>query len=125
MAAAVIPLIATLAPELINLIVGLVHKKAPEAEVLGPGTGALKFADVFVGVMQDLIKAHAAGSLPGALPDEATVKTIIQSIVTSLKLLGALGGAPTPPVVVPAPGGTVPQVVVIRPGQSLTITVGV
>ena len=93
MAAALIPLIAGLAPEIVNLIVGLVHPKAIAAEQKnGPLSGPVKFADVFVGVMKDLTAAHVAGTIL-VLPDDATVKVIIQAVVTSMQLSGYLGGA--------------------------------
>ena len=115
MAAALIPLIAGLAPEIINLIVGLVHPKAIAAEQNnGPLTGPVKFADVFVAVMQDLANAHAAGRISG-LPDDATVKVIIQAVVTSMQLSGYLGGA----ISAPAPSA---QSVVLKAGQSVLVT---
>jgi hypothetical protein len=123
MAAALIPLIAGLAPEIINLIVSLVHPKAIAAEQLGTGTGPVKFANVFVAVMQDLAKAHAAGTI-SVLPDDATVKTIIQSVVVSMQLSGFLGGtAPTPVTDVAATPSTPLRAVSILPGQSITISV--
>jgi hypothetical protein len=123
MAAALIPLLSGLAPEIVNLIVGLVHPKAIAAEQLGPATGLVKFADVFVSVMSDLVKAHAAGTIP-ALPDEATVKVIIQAAVTSMQLSGLLGGA----IAAPAPSAQSPVAgpnrtdVALKGGQSILVT---
>ena len=105
-----------LAPALIDLIVGLVHQKAPVAEQLGPGTGPVKFADVFVSVMTDLTKAKAAGRIE-ALPDDPTVKVIIQAVVTSMQMSGMLGGAIAVPPVAPSA-----QSIVLKGGQSLLVT---
>ncbi len=121
MAAAVVNALVPLAPGIFDLIAGLVHRKAPEAQAaLGAGTGPVKFADVFTGVMNDLAKAHAAGQLPGPIPDDATVKLIIQAIVSSMNLLGLLDGIPA---VLTAPASS-SQAIMIKPGQILTITVG-
>src|SRR5436189_6402300 len=99
MAGAAISLIGALAPDLINLVVGLVHKKAPLAEAThGPNTGPIKFADVFSMVMGELAKAHAVGTI-SMLPDDASVKTVIQAVVASMKMSGLLT-----PVVAPPPG---------------------
>jgi hypothetical protein len=123
MAAALIPLLAGLAPEIVNLIVGLVHPKAIVAEQLGAATGPVKFADVFVSVMSDLGKAHAAGTI-AVQPDDATVKVIIQAVVTSMKLSGYLGGA----IAAPAPSPQSPVAgpnrtdVALKAGQSLLVT---
>jgi hypothetical protein len=123
MAAALIPLLAGLAPEIVNLIVGLVHPKAIAAEQLGPATGLVKFADVFVSVMSDLVKAHAAGTI-AVLPDEATVKVIIQAAVTSMQLSGLLGGS----IAAPAPSAQSPVAVpnrtdvALKGGQSILVT---
>lgn len=119
MATALIPLIAGLAPDLISLIVSLIHPKAIAAESLGQGNGALKFADVFVSVMSDLAKAHAAGSIVGPLPDDATVKLILQSVVLSLKLTGVLTGGAVPPAPVPPASA---QSIALKAGQSLLVT---
>jgi hypothetical protein len=116
MAAALIPLIAELAPTLINLIVGLVHQKAPVAEQIGPGTGPVKFADVFVSVMTDLAKAKATGQIE-VLPDDATVKVIIQAAVTGMQLLGLLGGTAAV-----SPQASSAQSIGLKTGQSLLIT---
>jgi hypothetical protein len=126
MAAVAIPLIAAALPEvlnLVNLIVGLVHPKAIAAEQAhGPLSGPVKFADVFVAVMADLVKAHAAGTI-AILPDEATVKIIEQSVITTMKLAGMLGDAAA---VVASPGsasaGGVSQAVKMTPGMSLLVT---
>jgi hypothetical protein len=118
MAAALVPLIAGIAPEIVNLIVGLVHPKAIAAEQNnGPLTGPVKFADVFVAVMQDLTNAHVAGQL-SVLPDDATVKVIIQAVVTSMQLSGYLGGA----IAGPTPSTPSGQSVVLKTGQSVLVT---
>jgi hypothetical protein len=118
MAAALIPLIAGLAPEIINLIVGLVHPKAIAAEQNnGPLSGPVKFADVFVGVMKDLTAAHVAGTI-ALLPDDATVKVIIQAVVTSMQLTGLIGGA-SPAA---TPSALSAQSVVLKNGQSVLVT---
>lgn len=121
MAGALVPLIATLAPGLINLVVGLVHKHAPVAEATGgPGTGISKFTDVFIGVMKDLTDSKVQGII-AALPDPEIVKLVIQSTVNSMKLSGVLGAAqpssPDPGLLAPS------QSMTIRAGQSVTITV--
>jgi hypothetical protein len=120
-AAALLPLLTPLLPtitnDIIGLITGLVHKSAPVAEANnGPATGPVKFAEVFVSAMSDLVKAHAANQIV-MLPDEATVKLVIQSVVSSLKLSGQLSGAG---VGVPA---ATPQSVVLTAGQSIVVSV--
>ena len=118
MAAALIPLIAGLAPEIISLIVGLVHQKAPAAEQdNGPLTGPVKFADVFVKVMRDLTNAYVTGQI-SVLPDDTTVKVIIQAVVTSMQLSGYLGGA----IAAPTPSTSSAQSVVLKTGQSVLVT---
>lgn len=120
MAAAIIPLVAAIAPEIISLITGLVHKAAPAAEAAhGASTGPVKFADVFASVITSLTKAAEAGSIPKALPSDDAVKTVIQSVVSSLKQLGLLDAAA---VVAPATA-TATQTVTLRAGQSVTISV--
>ena len=116
MAAALIPLIAGLAPEIINLIVGLVHPAATKAEDAGTLTGPVKFADVFVSVMGDLAKAKAAGTI-SEIPADPTVKTIIQAVVTSMQLSGVLGSGNPSPVTTPTS-----QSIVLKAGQSLLVT---
>ncbi len=116
MAAALIPLALSLAPEIINLIASLVHQHAPVAEQQGStGTGPVKFADVFVDVMKDLTSAHAQGQI-AILPDDGTVKTIIQAVVTSMKLSGLLDGS--------ASAATAAIPLTLKAGQTLTITAG-
>jgi hypothetical protein len=119
MAAAIVPIITTLLPEIISLITGLVHKHAPVAEATsGPGTGPVKFADVFVAVMKDLTNAKVAGQI-SAIPDDTTVKFIIQTVVTSMKLDGLLNPPQAAPVAVPDGA----QSIVLSSGQSLMIRV--
>jgi len=118
MASFVIPLILGLAPEVVKLIVARAHKSAITAEAaLGPDTGALKFGQVFGEVMTSLNDAANAGQIPKALPADEAVKLIIESVVNSMKLSGAL----------PGPGTTVPAAsqtgqLSLKPGQTLTIT---
>lgn len=93
-AAAIIPAVTAIAPSLIDLITGLVHKGAPVAEQqLGPKTGPVKFARVFGEVMAYLQNAAAAGQIDKTLPSDQTVQTIIQAVVTSMNLSGMLTGA--------------------------------
>lgn len=97
MAAAIIPLIAGIAPPIINLIAGLVNKHAPAAETqFGPGTGPIKFADVFSNVINALQKSASAGTIDKTLPPDDTIKLIIQSIVSSLNISGQLSPQETP-----------------------------
>lgn len=115
MAAAIIPVIATLAPELINLITSLVHQHAPIAEQNnGAGTGPVKFADVLLAVKDSLDKALKAGQIR-ELPEEASLQIIIQAVVTSMKISGTLTSSTT--VIAN------PQAVTLTTGQSLTISV--
>lgn len=120
MAAAVIPLVATVAPEIIKLITGLVHKEAPKAEQLGSGTGPVKFAQVFASVVGSLTEAANAGQIPKQLPPDETIKTIVQAVVASLQLSGLLDkSAVATPTQVPAGA----QSITLSAGQSVTITV--
>jgi hypothetical protein len=135
MAGAIVPIIGALAPSIINLIAGLVHQKAPvQQAALGSGTGAVKFANLFLDVMNDLTKAHAAGQID-TIPDDATAKTVIQSVISSMKLLGlldssALPDAPTiaPVAVAAKPAATTKaapgsQSFALANGQVLTFSV--
>jgi hypothetical protein len=125
MATAIVPLILGIAPQIISLIVGLVHHQAPVAEAqMGAGTGAVKFADVFLYVMDGLTKAHAAGTLGGDLPAPDLVKVLVQTLVTSLKGLGLLTADAAGNIAVvaaPAPSGVQPGA--LSSGQSLIISV--
>lgn len=108
--AAFIPLAATLAPSIIDLITSLVHHKAPQVEQqLGGGTGPVKFGDVFSYVMASLNAAATAGQIDKQLPSDDLVKLIIQSVVTSMNKFGMLGG--TAPII-PMPSPTTGQVTV-------------
>lgn len=129
MAAAVIPVVealAPLAPALIQLITGLVHPAAQQAEQhYGPGTGPVKFADVFGKVIAALQSAAAAGQIDKTLPSDETVKMIIEAVISSMNLTGQLTGT----TAVPEPSGrsgsqnvTATQTVILKPGQSLTVT---
>ena len=69
MAAALIPLIAGIAPSIITLIASLVHKSAPAAESTnGSGTGPVKFAQVFQTVITSLQQAAAVDKSPKPSP---------------------------------------------------------
>ena len=115
MAAAAIPIIEAIAPTLINLIASLVHKAAPAAETaLGPGTGPVKFADVFASVMNSLNSAAMAGQIDKTLPNDNTVKIIIQAVVSSMNLSGLLSGTAA---------SASAQSIALSAGQSVTITV--
>lgn len=105
MAAALVPLIASVAPPIIDLIAGLVHKHAPQVEASnGPGTGPVKFSDLFSIVQGALTRAAQTGAIPaGAVPSDDILKLIIQTGVTTLKLPGGVladATSATPP----APG---------------------
>lgn len=117
MAAAIIPLITAIAPEIINLIAGLVHKSAPAAEAAnGPGTGPVKFAQVFSDVITALTAAANAGTIYKTLPADEVIKTVIQAVVSSMNMTGLL--ASSTPSAPPAP-----QQIWLASGQSLVIGV--
>lgn len=102
MAAVAVPLVEALAPSIISLIAGLVHQKAPVQEAaLGASTGPVKFANLFVDVMSDLAKAKAAGQID-SIPNDTDAKNVIQSVISSMKLLGLLDGAAVPDAPAPA-----------------------
>ena len=112
-----IALIAALAPSLIDLIAGLVHKAAPVAETVhGPSTGPVKFAEVFGSVVALLTRAAGTGQIPKELPPDETIKAVIQAVVSSMKLSGLLMSSVT---IGPAPA----QSLVLKAGQSVTIKV--
>jgi hypothetical protein len=120
MAAALVPLALSLAPEIINLITGLVHKHATVAQVAKvPNTGPVAFADVLSAVGDDLSRAHAAGQITGPIPEDAIVKVIIQAVVTSMKMSGLLG-TPALPGISTTPGS---QSLVLKLGDTLSIKV--
>jgi hypothetical protein len=141
MAAAIVPLIPLilgLEPAIVNLVAGLAHHQAPIVEAAnGPGTGPTKFGDLFVGVMKSLTNAKEAGQI-ATIPDVSAVKLILQSVVQAMKLSGTLGEAPAPTAAAPTPvisppaphtGSTAPAPspqpgLILRLGQSVTITVG-
>jgi len=130
MAGALIPLIAGMAPDLLKLIVGLVHTKAPAVEQqLGPGTGPVKFAAVFADVLGALGTAASAGVIDKTLPSDEKIKTIIQSVVTSMQLSGVLGTGSAAAAVIGTGLGTIssmgtPQpTITLSPGQILTVSV--
>ena len=92
MAAAFVPLIATIAPEIINLIAALTNKAAPIAEAThGAATGPVKFTDVFNVVITALNNAAIAGQISKALPSDDIVKIVIQAVVSCMQLNGLLG----------------------------------
>lgn len=99
MAGVAVPIIEAVAPSVISLIAGLVHKQAPiEQANNGPSTGPVKFANVFNAVVAALENAVSAGQLDKtAVPSTDTVKLIIQVIITALKLPGGvLSDVPAP-----------------------------
>jgi hypothetical protein len=115
MAAAIIPIAIEAGSEIVKLIASLVHKSAPAAEQnYGPSAGPVKFADVFAYVMEALQKAAGAGKIDKALPSDSAVKLIIEAVIQSMKLQGALSILAAPSVI--SSGD-----IVLRPGQSLTI----
>jgi hypothetical protein len=119
-AAAFIPLATTLAPALINLIASLAHSKAPVIEQqYGSGTGPVKFGALFGDVVMALQKAAAAGQIDKVLPNDDTIKLVIQAVVTAMQLSGVLATAPA----VQAVADTSGQSIVLSAGQSVTITV--
>ena len=130
---AALPTVIGDAQKVISLIVGLVHKSAPAQEALGPGTGPVKFSNVFADVMTELQKAAAAGQIDKTLPSDEMVKAIIQAVVTSLQISGLLGAVATTATPTPAPAAAAPhaavaatgsaQSVTLSAGQSITITV--
>lgn len=120
--AAVLPLVASLAPDIINLIVSLVHKSAPAAEAqLGAGTGPVKFTQVFSDVMTALQSAAAAGQIPQALPTDDLIKLVIQSAVSSMKKLGLLDSSAAQ--LAPASAIAAPRTLALHAGDALSITV--
>ena len=122
MAAAIVPLVAGLAPTIINLITSLVHRNAPIAEAkLGNGTGPVKFADVFGAVIVALQSAAAAGTIDKQLPSDESVKLIIQAVVSSMKLQGQLDTTPAPIAVTGVASGN--HSVTLLSGQKLTVIV--
>src|ERR1700757_3203287 len=138
MAAAFIPLIASIAPSIISLITGLVHKSAPKAEAAnGPATGPVNFAQVFQDVILALQQAANSGVIDKILPNDDLIKAIIQAVVTSMQMSGTLpaGSTATPPaipatpvvppssVLTPASSVLTPQTVWLTSGQSLIIGV--
>jgi hypothetical protein len=126
MAAAIIPILTAVGPSLISLIAGLVHRSAPAAEQqLGPGTGPVKFAQVFGDVIAALNRAASAGQIDKLLPSDQEIQLIIQSVVSSMKLAGLLSASQaadiSQAISTPAPAGQ--QGIILTAGQSLTITV--
>lgn len=120
MASIAAPLIGAIAPQIISLITGLVHRQAPITEANnGPGTGLVKFADVFGAVVTALQSAAAAGSISPTLPSDDVIRAIIQAVITSMKLSGLLGDAVTP-----QPPGWTSRALALKPGESITISVG-
>jgi hypothetical protein len=115
--ATLIPALIPLGLELIDFIASIVHPKVVAASATGTtGTGPVLLADVFAATMGDLAKAHAAGMITGTLPDDATVKVIIQSVYTALKLSGVLSAAS------PALQAGGAQPIALKSGQSILIS---
>jgi hypothetical protein len=124
MAAALIPLIAGVAPSVIELITALVHKQAPIADAThGPGTGPVKFADVFGSVIGGLTSAANAGQIDKSLPSEDQIKLIVQSVVTSMIRSGMLGQGQAQLPATSAPGGLSGYGITLTSGQIVTISV--
>ena len=117
MAAALVPLAIEVAPSLIALIANLVHHHAPVAEQqYGTGTGPVKRADVLAAVYAALQKAAASGSIDKTLPPDAVITLIADAVLASMSVAGILDNP-----VIPAPAPTSSRVIVIAPGQTLTI----
>lgn len=117
MAAAIVPIVEAIAPSLISLIAGLVHKSAPAAEQqFGSGTGPVKFAAVFGDVITALQSAAKAGQIDKQLPSDQTIQVIIQAVVSSMNLQGQISGAP-------ASASMPQQTIQLSSGQSITIAV--
>lgn len=105
-----------------GLIASLVHPAAKAAEAqIGSGGGPVKLSQVFEAVIGWLQKAAAVGTIPKELPSDDTIKMIIQAVVSSMKISGLLGDAPTT-VPTNAPVGS-PDGIILKAGQSVTITV--
>jgi hypothetical protein len=126
MAAAIVPLIAGIAPSIISLITGLVHKSAPVAEAAnGPGTGPVKFAQVLQSVMGALQSAASSGQIDKVLPSDDSIKLIIQSVINSMQMGGQLPASAAP--LVPQTIGTLQSnpptenLIVLKSGQTLRI----
>lgn len=118
MASLAIPLIASLAPEIISLIAGLAQPKIIAAEQINV-PGPVRFADVFVETMSDLTKAHANGQIAGDLPNDAIVKVIIQAVFTSLSKSGIVN---VPPMSVPAPATLRNATYTVHPGDTIMVS---
>lgn len=114
MAAALIPIVASALPDIVSFIASLIHPKVKAAEAMGPGTGPLKFADVLTATLAELVRAHASGVIT-TVPDNDTVKVILQSVYTSLKLSGDLAAT----AAAAAPGA---QSITLKAGQSVVVT---
>jgi hypothetical protein len=118
MAAALIPLIMGLAPDVINLVTSLVHSSATKAETtFGPGTGPVKAAQVFSDVITALTSAATIGTISKILPPDDTIRLIIQSTVQSMQLSGLIGGTSSVPAVSANPAS-----IKLSAGQSITIS---
>jgi hypothetical protein len=110
-----LPAIEALAPSIINLITGLVHKAAPAAEAAnGPSTGPVKFGQVFTDVVAALNSAAAAGQIAKTLPSDPAIQIIIQAVVTSMQLNGQLASPAATPAANPS--------VSVSPGSGVTIS---
>ena len=130
MAAAIVPLITTIAPEIINLIAALTNKAAPIAEAThGAATGPVKFTDVFNSVVTSLTNAAVAGQIPKTVPSDDIVKVIIQAVVSCMQLNGLLGtgaisGLPgTTTSVTATTSALAQQFLNLKSGQSVVISV--
>lgn len=135
MAAVAIPIITAVAPSIIQLIAGLVHRSAPIQEATqGPKTGPVKFAGVFADVIQALTAAANAGQIDKVLPPDPAIQVIIQAVITSMQISGLLSGVPTATAqtatvapqaqpAVGAPPNAAPLSFALKNGQILMISV--
>lgn len=101
MAAALIPLLPTLIPAIASAVVALTPIAVEAAQfvegLLGGGTGDLKQQVAFGIVKPVATQMSTAGKIQG-IPDDATIATILETVVQRLKLEGQL------PTATPAPG---------------------
>ena len=113
--AAFVPLITTVAPELIQLIAGLVKSHIGQTSA-SPQSGGIDLTGVFNSVMVALENAASQGTIPKTLPPDDVVKMIVQTAATALH-------APAPvtaPVSNAAASGSLS--ITLASGQSLTIS---
>lgn len=89
-AATLIPLGLSLAPQIYQLIAGLVHKHAPAIEQAypQPNMGPVKFSNLFDTVMGSLTQAAATGQIDKTLPPDDLIKSMLETAVQTLKQPG-------------------------------------